>query len=247
MSGTRSHFPKAPATNAVIVAHGSPSAPAPQEAALRRLAAATAAHLPGWRVRGATLAAEGALEAALAELHAPLIYPFFMAEGWFTGINLPKRLATAGAEDARQLSPFGTDPELPALIARVAKASARDAGLTPGETVLLLAAHGSQVSRTSADTTWAMVSTLAASGTWRAVKAGFVEEQPFLADAARDLGPAICLPFFALRAGHVEDDVPGALAEAGFGGPLLPAIGEHPEVPALIAAALSREVAATSA
>ncbi len=58
---------------------------------------------------------------------------------------------------------------------------------------------------------------------------GFVEETPSLADAARDLTPAICLPFFALRAGHVVDDVPAALAEAGFTGPLLPAIGEHPK------------------
>ena len=52
----------------------------------------------------------------------------------------------------------------------------------------------------------------------------------------------ICLPFFALRAGHVENDIPEALADAGFTGPLLPAIGEHPCVPKLIAASLAHAV-----
>ena len=53
-------------------------------------------------------------------------------------------------------------------------------------------------------------------------------------------GPAICLPYFASRAGHVEVDVPGALAKAGFPGPLLAPIGADAEVPGIIAAALAR-------
>lgn len=225
---------------ALIVAHGSPADPFPQEAALKSLAVRVAMRLPGWRIAGTTLAAEGALEQALARLDRPLVYPFFMAEGWFTRTTLPRRLAAAGAADLRQLPAFGTDPALPALMARVALDAARTARLDPAQTTLLLAAHGSKVSRASAEITEDMARRLRAATPFARIATGFVEEPPFLADAARDLGPALCLPFFALRAGHVAQDVPEALAEAGFEGPLLPAIGEHADAAALIAAALER-------
>lgn len=229
-----------PPRAALIVAHGSPADPFPQEAALKALAVRVAMRLPGWRVAGTTLAAEGALEQALARLDRPLVYPFFMAEGWFTRTTLPRRLAAAGAGDLRQLPAFGTDPALPGLMARVAADATRAAGLDPAQVTLLLAAHGSKVSRASAEITEAMATRLRAATAFARVATGYVEEPPFLAEAARDLGPAICLPFFALRAGHVAQDVPEALAEAGFTGPLLPAIGEHEAAADLIAAALAR-------
>lgn len=230
-----------PPRDALIVAHGAPADPAPQEEVLQALAAATAPHLPaGWRVRGATLAADGALEAALHGLTDPLIYPFFMAEGFFTGTLLPRRLTEAGATNARQTAPFGVDPALPDLMARVALAAAEG---RPEDTKLLVAAHGSKVSRTSADSTHAMVAALGPLTSFNCILAGFVEEAPFLADQARALGAGICLPFFALEAGHVVGDIPEALEEAGFQGPILPPIGQHPEVPALIAAALMRAAA----
>lgn len=228
----------------VIVAHGAPADPAPQEQVLQDLAAATALHLPqGWRVRGATLAADGALEAALKGMNAPLIYPFFMAEGFFTGTLLPRRLSEAGATTARQTPPFGVDPALPDLMARVALEAAAQAGLAPQDTSLLVAAHGSKVSRSSADSTHAMVTELEGRTGFGTILAGFVEEAPFLADQARRLGQGICLPFFALEAGHVVGDIPEAMEEAAFEGPVLPPIGQHSDVPALIAAALLRAAA----
>ncbi|MFA5539508.1 MAG: CbiX/SirB N-terminal domain-containing protein [Gemmobacter sp.] len=226
--------------DAVIVAHGAPSDPAPQEAVLARLAGTVAALLPGWRVRGATLAAPGALKAALDGLRAPLVYPFFLAEGWFTGTALPARLKEAGAEDAHQLRPMGLDPGFAALAARAALRGAQEAGLAPAATGLLIAAHGGRTSRAPAEAIRALVAELAATTPFREVRPGYVEEAPFLADAARAMAPAaLCLPVFALRAGHVTHDVREALDEAGFTGPLLPPIGEDPAIPALIAAALN--------
>ncbi len=203
------------------------------------LAAEVAALAPGWRLGSATLAAEGALARALADLPQALIYPFFMAEGWFTRTALPRRLAEAGKADLRRLPCFGLSPGLPDLTARAALEGAAAAGLVPGQTTLLLAAHGGEASRASARATRAMAAELGRRTAFSAVVSGFVEEQPFLKDAARNLGPALCLPFFALRAGHVAADVPEALAEAGFTGALLPQIGAHDGVPGLIAAALS--------
>jgi len=231
----------APVTELLIVAHGAPSEPGPQEEAMADLAARVETRLPGGRVIGATLAAPGAVEAALARLERPMVYPFFMAKGWFVGDRLPARLAEAGRPDARVLDPFGLDDGLPDLILRAASEGAEASGYAARETTLLLAAHGSAVSRGSAIATSALAGRLAARGRFRSIVAGFVEEDPGIAETAAAItGPAVCVPLFALTAGHVLQDVPEALDDAGFAGRLLPPIGAHPEVAQLISAAALR-------
>ena len=76
-----------------------------------------------------------------------------------------------------------------------------------------------------------------AAGRFREVRTGYIDEEPYLEDAARLNGPALCLPFFAMRAGHVEVDIPQALSNAGFCGHLLDPIGLHPAIPQIVAAA----------
>jgi len=231
--------------HAVIVAHGQPSDPAPAEAALAALAGRVAAHLPpGWSVRSATLAAPGALEEALGG--APpeaLIYPLFMADGWFTQINLPERMTVVGADagDARILPPMGCDPALWELAADAAQEAARERGLAPGACDLLLAAHGARNNGRAARAAHRIADHVTAHSGFRAVHLGFVEEAPFLPDAARAVQrPALCLPLFAAAGEHVREDVPELLREGGFAGEILPAIGLHPAVPKLIAGALVR-------
>lgn len=226
----------------LLVAHGSPADPLPQEVALAELAARVAALCPGRKLRSATLAQPGALVAAVADCGPDtLIYPFFMAKGWFTGVELTRRLAATAHPDLRRLEPFGTDPGLPALMVEAAECGARAAGFALAETSLLIAAHGSRTSKRSAASTWAMAEEMRIRAGFARVAVGFVEEAPFLAEAARGLGQAVCLPFFALRAGHVEGDLPEALREANFEGPLLPPIGEHPAAATLIAQAIARD------
>ncbi|VDS08472.1 hypothetical protein PARHAE_01656 [Paracoccus haematequi] len=219
---------------AVIVSHGQPGDPGPQQRAVEDLAARIAACGPGCAVAGATLAMPGALAAAADD--DSLIYPMFMAEGWFTRTELPRRLAQAGAGRARVLRPFGTDPALPGLIVTQAHAAAATQGWSSQDTVLLLTAHGSQRSQASFAITTALAETVAPH--FARVVTGFVEQEPFIADAARGLERAVHLPFFALRAEHVLDDLPEALDQAGFTGPRLDPIGLAPEVPGLIAASI---------
>ncbi|MGN7868235.1 CbiX/SirB N-terminal domain-containing protein [Paracoccus sp. 22332] len=219
---------------AVIVSHGQPGDPGPQQRAVEDLAARVAACDPGCAVAGATLAMPGAL-AAVADDDS-LIYPMFMAEGWFTRTELPRRLAQAGAGATLVLRPFGTDPALPGLIVSQARAAAATQGWSSQDTVLLLTAHGSQRSQASFTITTALAETVAPH--FARVVTGFVEQEPFIADAARGLARAVSLPLFALRADHVLDDLPAALDQAGFTGPRLPPIGLAPEVPGLIAASL---------
>ena len=227
---------------ALILSHGQPSAPEGPQADMAALAEAVAPHLPGWWVRGATLAARGGLEAALAELgDGPVrVFPFFMADGWFVRSQIPKRLAQAGRDDCVVLPPFGLDPEVIALCVRRAREGAEAHGIDPALSVLVLAAHGSPSNTKPAQAARAVAAAIEASGAFREVCTGFVDEPPYLADVARGAEPGVCLPFFAAENGHVREDLPEALAEAGFTGPLLPAIGTDSETPAIIAAAFLR-------
>lgn len=237
-----------PATRraALIVAHGSPAAPEGPEQVIRALGSSVARLLPGWTVRGATLAAPGAITATTEDLPPAeqlLVYPHFMADGWFTTEELPRRLAAAGTGRFDVLPAFGLDSAVLRLCLRRAREAALNLGCGPGQAAVLVAAHGSPSDPRPAAAAGAAVRILARSDLFREVRAGFVDEEPFLADAARIDGPAICLPFFAGRAGHVETDVPAALAGARFHGPILAPIGVDAEVPGIVAAALARNAA----
>lgn len=237
----------APATDpraAVIVAHGSPSDPPSQERAIRALAAQVGAFLPGWAVHGATLAAPDRFEAALARAPAPLVYPFFMARGWFTETCLIRRI---GEQPASVAAPFGVEPGLAALAASRLRAAMALQHWEPRDTALLVAAHGSASCARSADSALALTRALGGALGMRTACTGFIEQPPHLAHQARGLGQAICLPFFATRAGHMTDDLPAALEKADFAGPVLPAFADLPETPALIAQGLARAMAARRA
>ncbi len=224
-----------PLQHALIVAHGQPSDPAPAEAELALLATAVATHLPGWQVTSATLADPDALARAV-QSRMGLVYPMFMSGGWFTTTHLPDRLASAGAANWQCLSPFGLDPAVQALAVKIAQDAMEKSALKP--IGVLLAAHGSFRSTAPADVAYAMVRQLQAAG-FAQVEAGFIDQSPRISDVAGHFGPnAVCLPFFAARGGHVTDDLPQALAEAGFTGQVLPPLGLDPRVPGLMARAL---------
>lgn len=239
MSGTRSHSPKAQATDAaaIIVSHGQPSDPAPAEADLADLASRVTATLPGWRIASATLATPGMLEKAARNMgHDALVYPLFMTDGWFTRTTLPKRL---GRDDAHILAPLGADANLPELAYNWLLEQLQEQNWQCRDTTLIIASHGSGKSRNPARDTERFANALAERMTFSALRIGYIEEPPYLGDVAFGSGSqAICLPFFAAAGGHVTDDIPEALNLAEFAGLRLPPIGTHPGIPALIATAL---------
>ncbi len=215
------------------------------------LAAAVEALLPGgWAVRGATLSAPGAVAAGLSDLPETrrlIVYPHFIADGWFSTSELPRRLRATGAGGLDILPAFGLDPAVLRLCLRRAEEAVLAERYAPGEAALLLAAHGSPSDPRPAAAARAAARFIAESRMFREVRTGFVDQAPFLADAARIDRPALCLPFFASRAGHVEADLPQALAEAEFPGPMLAPVGADAEVPSIIAAALARNAARRAA
>jgi len=223
-------------THAVIVAHGQPSDPGPAAAALAALAARVAGNLPGWTITAATLAEAGALAAATT---APTgrAFPLFMAGGWFTRSHLPAKLREAGAADWQVLEPFGCDPALHALAVTVIAEALAARGWRACDTTVLLAAHGSFKSPVPAAIAHHVAARIAAA-TGVCARAAFIDQPPQLAEATGHGVQSLCLPFFAAEGGHVTQDIPAALAAAGFAGHLLAPLGLHPGVPALIARAI---------
>ena len=217
--------------HALIVAHGQPSDPRPAGAALEALAARVEGLLPGWSVGAATLAEEGAIARATAGHAGGVVFPMFMAGGWFTRVQIPKKLAEAGAVGWTVLEPFGCDPMVHDLCVTIA----REAGAEQ----VILAAHGSFKSSVPSDIA-AHVAGRIAGETGAEVAAGFIDQEPQLSTLTGRGG--VCLPFFAAEGGHVSDDIPAALAEAGFQGRILPPVGLDARVPGIIAAAIARGV-----
>ena len=217
----------------LIVAHGQPSDPAPAAADLARLAAKVASLLPGQTVAAATLAEPEALGQAIASLGPDgLLFPLFMAGGWFTRIHLPARLTAAGAQGWQVLEPLGCLPALHDLALQVITETRQT---HPGP--VILAAHGSSKSRAPADITEHLATKIRTTLGCEVIPA-FIDQSPQLADLPA-LGPdTVCLPYFAASGGHVTTDIPAALVRSGFKGTLLPALGLHREIPALIAAAI---------
>jgi sirohydrochlorin ferrochelatase len=226
---------------ALIVAHGQPSDPDRAEADLGRLAEAVAALLPGWKVGSATLAAPGRLDAAIRDLGRPLIFPFFMAGGWFTLTELPRRLRRAGLDAPRVLPAFGLMDDVAALAIDAVRSAVSGRGWRIEDGIAVLAAHGSGRSRAPGRDAARIADAVRAALPLGEVRLGFIEQEPTVQAAAADAGEmSVCLPLFVARWGHVETDIPAALAAAGFRGPCLAPLGARPEVPDIIARAMQR-------
>ena len=224
---------------ALIVSHGQPSEPEVAEAELSQFAARVARHLPGWHVGAATLAQPGALDAALADAGpAPVVYPLFMTEGWFTGENLRNRLA--GAPQARVLRPLGVSPDLPALAADLIANRDRAGGMGEGRDPPLprRARLGPQPQPGARHPR--LCRRARRSHRARGNPRGFRRRAALPRRGGHRAGrQSLCLPFFAAARGHVLDDIPEGLDAGGFSGRRLAPLGLAPAVPALIARAIA--------
>lgn len=226
---------------ALIVAHGWPKHPAVLEAEIAWLSNRVERHLPGWKVRSATLAAPNALSRAVSasDPDSPLtIYPFFMADGWFVSDYLRERLSQCAKRDLVWCAPFGLINGLVGLCENSIQSGDRDFAID--DATLITVAHGSPDKPRPAEIARDLTEALVQECGFRAGRTGFVDESPYLEEVLEINTPAICLPLFASHAGHVREDLPAAVLKSGYRGAMLPVVGSHTKAPELIANTLRK-------
>jgi len=200
----------------VIVGHGATDEP---QAAWSVVGHANALRAQG-RFHGViagVLNGEPDAEAALGALDVPLVYlvPLFMSDGYFVRRLIPERLRLAGpitVRDGRTLcycEPVGTHEGLADVIAARLRTACRSHGLALPRTAVVLAGHGSPRDPASAEATRSCAERLAESAEFASVGTAFLEEPPFIAEAAKaNAGkPTIFVGFFAADGVHAERDL----------------------------------------
>ena len=155
------------------------------------------------------------------------VVPFFMEDGYFTRIAVPRALVGGG--NLRFHPPIGTHPGMAGLIeSRIDRVLA---GRGPAE--IILVGHGSARSPGRRTALHDHAERLGA-------RVAFLEEAPLLADALTDAqGPLVAvLGIFAGEGGHVRDDLPALIAAArdrlGDGLVDLGSVGDEAGLAALI-------------
>lgn len=233
----------------VLAAHGDRAGPTRNTALLRHRDALD--HGRAFRhVTAGVLKGEPVLETALAEAAQSgaariLVYPVFMADGYFVRKVLAERVAQYGLKTADLLPPLGIDPGLAALVHADAIAAAEAAGYEASGSRLLLVGHGSELGPASANATRGTAARVRRLGRFQHVDVAFLEEAPFL-DAALTASPlpTVVAGFFSGDGLHAGEDVPAHIAQAGVRAVYAGAIGASEQVAALIAAAVMAHIRA---
>lgn len=158
---------------------------------------------------------EDALAAAIASRPARIVvYPVFMADGFFVRTRLADRVAAAALSVPWEIfPPLGTDADLPELVLRHAERAAGKMGFAPAATTLLLVGHGSKFGPASADATRVVAKAVKDLKVFADTATAFLEEPPLVEEAlAAAKGPVVVSGFFAGDGMHAGDDVPNAIA-----------------------------------
>ena len=140
------------------------------------------------------------------------VLPFFMEDGYFTRVAVPRALA---GRVVRMCPPIGVHDAMAGLIERQALAGSAIIGSASRDTAVLVVGHGSSSSPGRTLALHRHASRVAATELFCRVEAACLEEPPFVPDVLAGLRahPVIIIGFFAGEGGHVRDDVP-ALIEA---------------------------------
>ncbi|MDK9696893.1 MAG: hypothetical protein OEL76_10920 [Siculibacillus sp.] len=224
----------------LVVAHGDGGAD-PRDETVRRLAERLAKRLD-LPVDWATLKRPETFAAARERLGVAasrvLVYPLFMAAGFFVRVKLPKLLAENGFTDTELLPVFGLDPHLVDLVEhRLRSIASMQGGREPKDFAIALIAHGSA----SGDTGSRMAcEAIAADLGYRlgtTLHVGFIEEAPFF-DAVIGAGAEIVVGLFVSAGTHALDDVAALVAKTPTVLHHVATVGDDAGVAEMVVAAL---------
>ncbi len=155
---------------------------------------------------------------------AARIVPFFMEDGYFSRVTIPRAieavLKQAASSDRPRVSvgpPIGIHPEMAGIIERQARQTCCRVALAVNRAGVLVVGHGSATAPGRALALHRHAAILAAKSVFAEVRTACLEEPPFVADvlASLRMHPTIVVGFFANLGGHVRDDLPGLISAEG--------------------------------
>ena len=160
-------------------------------------------------LNGAPSVAEALSQPGDATIH---VVPFFMEEGYFTRVAIPRLL---GSDQRVRLCPaIGVHAGVAEIVQAQARRACRAHDIPPHEAAVLLVGHGSASAPGRALALYRHAAQVASAAAFARCEAACLEEAPLLADALQALRahPVIVIGFFAGEGAHVRDDVPEAIA-----------------------------------
>jgi sirohydrochlorin cobaltochelatase len=146
------------------------------------------------------------------------VVPNFISEGYFTQTVVPRELELNGRVTKRlngQLwkycEPVGNHPMMTDLLLKRAGDGARD--VNPGETSLLIVAHGTDLNENSAVAAKREAEKIRALGKYASVLNVYMEEPPLVSDWRKLTGTpnVVVVPFFISDGLHSYEDIPALL------------------------------------
>lgn len=231
----------------LIAAHGERGG-ARHDASIVRLATSLAARNVAGQVSYGLIKGEPSIGAALNSLETReiVVYPVFLADGYFTRTALPRLLVEAGPRQQgvsiKVLPPLGLDPALAELVAVKAASAAQASGFGVEQTALVLLGHGSSKSAAFRTATEGLAERARDRGPIHDVRIAFLEEPPSLIEAASDIrGPLVIVGLFAGDGLHGAEDVTRLINALGRDDAVFTGnVTAFPELVDLMAAAVTR-------
>jgi sirohydrochlorin cobaltochelatase len=139
------------------------------------------------------------------------VVPFFMEDGYFTRVAVPRALHK---RHVHLCPPVGVHDGMAGLIERHARDGCEALGVPSRSAAVLVVGHGSARSPGRALALHRHASRVAATGLFARVETACLEEPPLVADVLHGLRAhaVVVIGFFGNRGGHVRDDVPRLVA-----------------------------------
>jgi sirohydrochlorin cobaltochelatase len=146
------------------------------------------------------------------------VVPNFISEGYFTQTVVPRELELDGPITTRSngqvwryCEPVGNHPLMTELLLKRARDVAPDA--VPGETSLLIVAHGTDLNENSAVAAKREAEKIRALGKYAAVLNVYMEEAPLVSDWRKltETSNVVVVPFFISDGLHSYEDIPRLL------------------------------------
>jgi sirohydrochlorin ferrochelatase len=203
----------------LIAAHGGRDTGGHSNEGIFALADNVAAFLGDVRVGVGFIGGNPALDAAIELLAAPdiIVYPLFMADGYFGSTVLNRLLEGAGR--MRQgsitiLPALGLDPALADFVVAEAASAVTLRGMLVDQVTLVLLAHGSRRSRNSASAAEQTASKARAHRLFADVRVSFLDEPPSLEKAVSEIsGPVAIVGLFSGEGLHGGNDATRLMAQ----------------------------------